>query len=58
MDDVHAVFESILDYATFSLRIREDQLEQLPQILLAVPEMVFKKMQANLATVWHRWGAG
>eukprot|EP00798_Chlamydomonas_sp_ICE-L_P015005 gene15005-21073_t len=48
MDGVHAVFESILDWKTFSIRIAEDQLAQLPEILLSVPNNVITKMQQNL----------
>ncbi|KAG2437847.1 hypothetical protein HXX76_005465 [Chlamydomonas incerta] len=57
MDNVHAVFESILDWESFSIRIREDDaaLEALPQLLEAVPPERVAKMQRNLARVWHRF---
>ena len=60
MDNVHAVFESILDWESFSIRIREDDaaLEALPQLLEAVPPERVAKMQRNLARVWHRWARG
>ena len=32
MDNVHAVFESILDWDLFSIRIKEGMLEHLPQV--------------------------
>ena len=32
MDNVHAVFESILDWDLFSVRIKESMLEHLPQV--------------------------
>jgi hypothetical protein len=57
MDGVHAVFESILDWGSFSLRVPESQLEQLPELLLAVTPERLQAMQAALARVWHRWGS-
>jgi hypothetical protein len=29
---VHTVFESLLDWDLFSVRIKEDQIERLPQV--------------------------
>ena len=55
MDGVHAVFESALDWPAFSLRLREDQLAQLPELLLAVAPQRLEAMQAALARVWHRF---
>ncbi|GLC34055.1 hypothetical protein PLESTB_000832400 [Pleodorina starrii] len=57
MDNVHAVFESILDWDSFSIRIREDDaaLAALPELLTAVPPERLAKMQRNLARVWHRF---
>ncbi|PNH07164.1 hypothetical protein TSOC_006410 [Tetrabaena socialis] len=54
MDGVHAVFESILDWDAFSLRIRESALEAVPQILEAVTPERLARMQRQLARVWHR----
>jgi hypothetical protein len=52
---VHAPFESILEYEAFSLRVPEQQLDDLAQLLAAVPEQELKQMQHNLRQVWHRW---
>ena len=40
MDNVHAVFESILDWDSFSVRIQEEFLESLPQA--SVNTVIFK----------------
>ncbi|KAG2501893.1 hypothetical protein HYH03_000391 [Edaphochlamys debaryana] len=55
MDEVHAVYESILDYDSFSIRIRESALEAVPDILNAVTPAHLAKMQRHLAKVWHRF---
>ncbi|KAG2501892.1 hypothetical protein HYH03_000390 [Edaphochlamys debaryana] len=55
MDEVHAVYESILDYDSFSIRIRESALEAVPDILNAVTPAQLAKMQRHLARVWHRY---
>ncbi len=54
MDNVHAVFESILDWDSFSLRVPENMTEHLPIILQAVPPDRIARMQRNLQQVWHR----
>ncbi len=38
MDNVHTVFESILDYDAFAVRIREFSLDDIPTILGAYSE--------------------
>jgi hypothetical protein len=55
MDGVHSIFESILDWDAFGLRVAQDQLEQLPQLLQAVTPERLAAMQAALAKVWHRF---
>ncbi|EFJ52271.1 acetylglucosaminyltransferase [Volvox carteri f. nagariensis] len=57
MDGVHAVFESILDWDSFSIRIREDNqaLQAIPELLTAISPERLAKMQRNLARVWHRF---
>ena len=59
MDGVQAVFESILDWDSFSLRIREDDaaLEALPQLLASISPERLAHMQRHLARVWHRCAA-
>jgi hypothetical protein len=55
-DGVHVSFESVLDLQAFSLRVPEQQLDTLPQRLLAVAPKELRRMQRNLRRVWHRWG--
>lgn len=53
-DNVHVVFESILDIDQFAIRVAESQIAQLPHILLSVPEDKIFRMQRRMARVWHR----
>uniref|UniRef100_A0A7R9V264 Exostosin GT47 domain-containing protein n=1 Tax=Chlamydomonas euryale TaxID=1486919 RepID=A0A7R9V264_9CHLO len=55
MDRVHAVFESVLNWDLFSVRVAEAEVERLPEILAAIPEDKVKRMQARLSKVWHRF---
>ena len=55
MDNVHAVLESALDWGSFSLRVAERDVEQLPQLLHAVSSQQLATLQAGLAKVWHRF---
>ncbi|GFR52399.1 hypothetical protein Agub_g14911 [Astrephomene gubernaculifera] len=55
MDGVHAVFESLLDWESFSLRIRESALEAVPELLEGVAPERLARLQRNLARVWHRF---
>ncbi|GIL54494.1 hypothetical protein Vafri_10025 [Volvox africanus] len=57
MDEVHAVFESVLDWESFSIRIREDDavLTAVPELLMSISPERLAKMQRNLARVWHRF---
>lgn len=54
MDNVHVVFETLLDWPAFSLRIAQKDMARLPQLLQAVTPARVAQMQANLARVWHR----
>ncbi|PNH07817.1 putative glucuronoxylan glucuronosyltransferase F8H, partial [Tetrabaena socialis] len=53
MDGVHAVFESILEYDSFSIRLPEADLARVPELLAAVPPERLLAYQRNLARVWH-----
>lgn len=56
MDNVDAVFEPLLSFAEFSLRIPESELAQLPRTLLDVyntPGRI-QGMQQTLGHVWQR----
>jgi hypothetical protein len=55
MDDVNAIFEPELDWPSFSVRIKEKEIESLPQLLSAINEVMFKKLQRNVRYVWHRF---
>jgi hypothetical protein len=57
-DEVHADFESILDWDSFSLRVPEAMVEHLPIILKSVAPDRLARLQRNLQHVWHRWAAG
>jgi hypothetical protein len=51
-------FESIIDLTKFTLRIPQANAEQLPQILLAVPEERRQEMRRHLARVWQKCALG
>ncbi|KAG1671014.1 hypothetical protein FOA52_014258 [Chlamydomonas sp. UWO 241] len=55
MDNVHQLFEPQLDWASFSIRIKEADIDSLPQLLSSVPEKILEKLQAAVRTVWHRF---
>lgn len=55
MDNVHAVFETLLDYSQFSVRINESDVERAPEILNAITPEQLKRMQINVAAVAHRF---
>ncbi|KAG2494839.1 hypothetical protein HYH03_007079 [Edaphochlamys debaryana] len=55
MDGVHAVFESVLDLDSFSVRIAEADVGRILEILQAVPERSVRAKQAHLGHVWHRF---
>ncbi|KAG2489065.1 hypothetical protein HYH03_012501 [Edaphochlamys debaryana] len=56
MDRTHALFESILDLDSFSLRIEEAAVnEHLPNLLKAISQGQIERMQRKLALVWHRF---
>ncbi|KXZ48695.1 hypothetical protein GPECTOR_26g598 [Gonium pectorale] len=54
-DGVHAVFESLLDVDAFALRLPQEQVPRLLEILLAVPPKTIRSKQAHLGRVWHRF---
>jgi hypothetical protein len=51
---VHAPLESALDYPSFSMRVAEKDVAQLPTILRAIPADRVAAMQAELQKVWAR----
>ena len=55
MDGVLMPFEGVLDYASFSLRVPEAEVEQLDTLLRAVPAARKAAMRAAMATLWTRF---
>lgn len=55
MDGVHAVFENVLDFSKFALRVRQADIPNIIQILQAVTDQQMRSMQVQLSRVWHRW---
>ncbi|KAG2486464.1 hypothetical protein HYH03_014911 [Edaphochlamys debaryana] len=55
MDHVQAVWEDQLELGSMAVRVREAELEGLPERLAAVPERVLEGMQRRLRSVWHRF---
>eukprot|EP00884_Botryococcus_braunii_P008777 jgi/Botrbrau1/17900/Bobra.50_1s0001.1 len=55
MDDVVPVFGTILDWDKFSIRIKEADLDKVPETLLAVPPEKLHAMQRMLPHVWKRF---
>ncbi|KXZ53465.1 hypothetical protein GPECTOR_7g915 [Gonium pectorale] len=58
MDRVHAVFESILDVDSFSVRIAEADIPRILDILKAIPEATLRSKQAHMGLVMHRFRYG
>ncbi|PNH01148.1 putative glucuronoxylan glucuronosyltransferase F8H, partial [Tetrabaena socialis] len=56
MDGVQAVFETILDLPSFSIRIAQKDMTRIIEILKAVSEERIKAMQDNLARVFRYLG--
>jgi len=55
MDDIHVSFESIIDISLFSLRITFNDIERIPELLLAVPNVEIEEKQLAIAKVWRRF---
>ncbi len=59
MDNVSEVFESLLDWRQFSVRIAEADVEKIPEILKSIVAerngSLVVQMQRALAKVWHRF---
>ncbi|GFR49029.1 hypothetical protein Agub_g11051, partial [Astrephomene gubernaculifera] len=55
MDGVSGVWEEQLALARASVRVREGELEGLPERLAAIPERVVAGMQRRLRRFWHRY---
>ncbi|GAX81627.1 hypothetical protein CEUSTIGMA_g9055.t1 [Chlamydomonas eustigma] len=55
MDNVTEVFETLLDWRQFTVRIKEMHIPLTPQILLSLKPSLVLQMQKRLARVWHRF---
>jgi hypothetical protein len=53
-DGVEPSWNSILDVASYSVRIAEKDMARVPDILGDVSQEEVTRMQANLAKVWRR----
>ncbi|GIL77471.1 hypothetical protein Vretimale_2966 [Volvox reticuliferus] len=54
-DGVEAVFENILDIDAFALRLPQDVVPRLLEVLQAVPEKTIRSKQAHLGRLWQRY---
>ena len=54
-DEVTLPFCSVLDWRRFSVRIRQSQVSQLPQLLRAIPPAEVARMQTRLAEVKRKY---
>jgi hypothetical protein len=52
---VHAVFESLFDYDSFSVRVLQSHVDSLPSILKSIPADKVRRMQLRITHVWHRF---
>ena len=55
MDGIEMPFENVLDYSSFSIRLTEAQLPQLPHLLRAVPRARVAALQEGLRRVRSRF---
>jgi hypothetical protein len=55
MDGVHSLFEGILDWSAFSIRIAEADMSKTVDILLSISPERLAAMQKALTKVWHRF---
>ncbi|KAL1512024.1 hypothetical protein AB1Y20_005299 [Prymnesium parvum] len=56
MDGVHMPFENVLNYSSFSVRVAEEDIPQLPQILMSIRSTRVREMQRNLHRLRARFG--
>ncbi|KAG2444185.1 hypothetical protein HYH02_009123 [Chlamydomonas schloesseri] len=55
IDNVHVVFESILEIDSFAVRIPEADVGHILEVLQAIPERKIRSKQAHLGHVFHRY---
>ena len=54
MDDVDPVFGSILDVDSFAVRLPEERLKHIMEVLRSIPQAEVERKQRSLEKVWHR----
>ena len=54
-DHYHLPFSELVDWATFSVIVRESQLDRLKDVLQSIPDEVYAELQRNLAHVRPRF---
>ncbi|XP_042417435.1 uncharacterized protein LOC122006135 isoform X1 [Zingiber officinale] len=54
-DGIYLPYENALDYSSFSVRIQEDEITNLLQILQRLDETEIDLMLANLHQIWQRF---
>ncbi|KAI8471681.1 MAG: hypothetical protein J3K34DRAFT_506016 [Monoraphidium minutum] len=55
MDGVHTLFETLLEWDLFSVRVRVTAIPLLPQILMAIPEDRYERMLRRVLRLMHRF---
>jgi hypothetical protein len=55
MDNVTEVFETILDWRQYAIRLKQSDIEKTPHILMSITEKRLKQLQEHVAKVWHRF---
>eukprot|EP00884_Botryococcus_braunii_P019032 jgi/Botrbrau1/5812/Bobra.0155s0034.1 len=55
MDHVDPVFNNVLDWDSFALRVQQRDMLKLPDILLAITDERVAELQAALRNVWARF---
>ncbi|GAX80495.1 hypothetical protein CEUSTIGMA_g7933.t1 [Chlamydomonas eustigma] len=55
MDEVQTIYETLLNWPSFSIRMNERDLDKLPEILLSVSGEKVAKMHRSITRVWNRF---
>ncbi|KAK9081680.1 hypothetical protein Syun_030898 [Stephania yunnanensis] len=54
-DGIYLPYENVLDYNSFAVRVREDEIPNLMQILRAFNETEIEFLLANVRMIWQRF---
>ena len=55
MDQVHQPLQSLLPWHQYSVRVPESKMDQVPEILLSIPEKHVEQLAARVRKVMHRF---